>query len=252
MVVSNWRTDLPKWAKDNMMMICPYCGYYIVDNSDTGATTARWCANPVCPGHMAHRMKFVADFFKVKNFGPETARSYIVSHNCQNHLEILKEWYKDEKPLVTLADVAVLACIEGYGETQAVQDLGAYGSFSEYFANLANANPILRSKIAFLMECETYFNLKPPLSKTVIKVMGTGSFRNFESREEYFSLLNDVFGQYIQIIQTGKRKTGVAYLIKEPDAVDHSKSQIAYENNIPIITPQEFIMLLSKRTGISI
>lgn len=252
MQITEFRTDIPKWAVGQMMTVCPYCNHYIADNSDTGVTTARWCTNKRCPGHMAHKMKYVADFFGVKNFGPETARSYIQSHNCRNHLEIIKEWYKDEKPLVTLADVADLACIEGYGDTQAVKDLNCYSSFEAYFANMTTANPLLRSNAEYLLECETYFNLKPPLAKTKISVMGTGSFKGFNSREEYFNLLNDVFGQHVQVIQTGKRKTGIAYLIKEPEAVDHSKSQIARDYNIPIVTPSEFIKLLSDWTSISI
>ena len=50
--------------------------------------------------------------------------------------------------------------------------------------------------------------------------------------DEFFRLINDAYGQSINVIQTGKRKTGVSYLIKEADAIDHSKSRIARENNI--------------------
>lgn len=245
MVISMYRTDLPNWAKENMKMTCTYCGSFIADNSDTGVTTSRWCVNPVCPGHMAHKMKFVADFFNVKNFGPAGALSYCKTHKCKNHLEILKEWYKNEKPLVSLADVATLACIEGYGETQAKKELNSFASFKHYFANVYNPNNVLLQYKDFLLECETYFNLKPPLAARKIYVMATGSFHGFNNRDEYFQQLNDAFGNVIQIIQTGKRKTGISYLIKEKDAVDHSKSQVAKECGIPIITPSEFFNLLS-------
>lgn len=244
MVISMFREDLPQWAKENMQMICNYCGGYLVDNSDTGVTTARCCINPSCPGHMAHRMKFVADFFGVKNFGPETARRYITRNKCKNHLEILKEWYPGEKPLVSLSDVAVLACIEGYGDTQARKELNSYSSFAHFFANLYDTSNILLQHADYLMECEKYFNIKPPMAVRKLYVMATGSFHGFSNRDDYFRQLNDAFGQTIQIIQTGKRKTGVSYLIKEKDAVDHSKSQIAKECGIPIITPSEFFNLL--------
>ena len=244
MVISMYRSDLPEWVKDNMKMTCQYCGSYIADNSDTGVTTSRWCVNPHCPGHMAHKMKFVADFFGVKNFGPATALSYCNSHKCKNHLEILKEWFKEEKPLVSLADVATLACIEGYGETQAKKELNSFGSFSHYFANVYSPNNILLPYRDYLIECESYFNLKPPLSARKIYVMATGSFNGYNNRDEYFKQLNDAFGNVIQIIQTGKRKTGVSYLIKEKNAVDHSKSQIAKECGIPIVTPAEFFRML--------
>lgn len=244
MVISMFREDLPEWVKNSMQMTCTYCKSYLMDNSDTGVTTARWCCNPACPGHMSHRMKLVADFFHVKNFGPATALKYIKAHKCSNHLEILKEWYPEEKPLVSLSDVAVLACIEGYGDTQARKELNSYASFSSYFANCLSTDNFLYKYKDYLLDCEKYFNIKPPLSLNKILVMGTGSFHGYNNRDEYFSELNDAFGQYVQIIQTGKRKTGVSYLIKEKDAVDHSKSQIAKEQRIPIITPREFFELL--------
>ena len=241
-----YRTDVPDWVKENMQMTCKYCGSFIADNSDTGVTTSRWCVNPYCPGHMAHKMKFVADYFNVKNFGPATALSYCKTHNCKNHLEILKEWYKVEKPLVSLADVATLACIEGYGETQAKQELNAFGSFKHYFANVYSANNVLLKHKDFLIECEQYFNLKPPLAARKLYVMATGSFNGYTNRDEYFKELNDAFGNSIQVIQVGKRKNNVDYLVKEKNAVDHSKSKLAEDCGIPTITPKALFELLYK------
>lgn len=246
MVISMYRTDLPDWVKTNMQMTCKYCGSFILDNSDTGVTTARKCANPVCPGHMKYKMAFVAKYFGVKNFGEETAYSYIKGNNCTCHLDILKKWFPDDKPLVSLSEVAVLACIEGYSETQARQELNKYGSFETYFQNLANVNPILRSNYEYLLKCQSYFAIKPALSSRVMRVMGTGSFHGFNNRDEFFQQVNSAYGSMIQVIQTGKRKTGVSYLIKEKDAVDHSKSQIAMEEGIPIVTPKEFVDILDK------
>lgn len=246
MVISMYRLDLPEWVKQNMQMTCPYCGSFILDNSDTGSTTARWCANPVCPGHMKYKMAFVAKYFGISNFGVETAYSYIKGNNCQCHLDILKKWFPDDKPLVSLSEVAILACIEGYSETQARQELNKYGSFESYFANLAAANPILRKNYEYLMKCQSYFAIKPALSSRIMRVMGTGSFHGFSNRDEFFSKVNAAYGNMIQVIQTGKRKTGVSYLIKEHDAVDHSKSQIAREEGIPIVTPKEFVDILDR------
>ena len=239
-----FRSDLPDWVRDNMMMTCTYCGSVIMDNGDAGVTTSRWCSNKQCPGHMSHKMKFVADFFGVKNFGDKSALSYIRNNRCTNHLQILKEWFKESKPLVDLADVAVLACIEGYSETQARQSLNSYGTFSNYFLNCYSIPEVLLNNKEYLLECEQYFALKPPMSANKILVMATGSFNGFNSRDEFFRKINESFGQYIQVIQTGKRKTGVFCLLKEHGAVDHSKSQLAKECNIPIMTPTEFFQLL--------
>jgi len=245
MQISMYRTDLPDWVRDNMKMLCSYCGSFIVDNSDTGATTARWCCNPSCPGHMMHKAKVLADFFDIKGFGPQTALSLIRTLKLNNHFEFMKRWFGDKKPLATLAEVAVLACIEGYGAPTANKELNHYASFEEYFSKCSSLNPLLVENKELLIEGEKYFTLKPPVAARKMYVMGTGSFHGYNSREEFFRLINDAYGAYINVIQTGKRKTGISYLLKEYDAVDHAKSRIALENNIPIVTPSEFVSIIA-------
>lgn len=244
-----FRDDLPDWVKENMMAYCSYCGAYIVDNSDTGVTTSRQCINPRCPGHMQHRAKVLADYFNIKGFGPKTAYKEIVKNNMKTHFEFLPKWFPDSKPVVRLSDIATLACIEGYGETTAKQELNRFKSFTEYFNTCYYPNPALLEHKDELIEAEQYFIIKPPLSNKTMLVMGTGSFHGYNNRDEFFRYVNDQFGQYVNVIQTGKRKTGVSYLIKEVDAVDHSKSRIAHEYGIPIVTPQEFISYLSAVTS---
>lgn len=244
MEVSACRKDIPDWVKENWYKLCPECGCYIADNSDTGATTARWCLNPACPGHMSYKAKVLADFFGIKGFGVQTAKSYIRPNNYKSHFDFMHLWFKDVKPMVTLADVAVLACIEGYSATSANKELNSYTNFEQYFATCSEINPLLFQHKDELIYAEKFFTLKPPVSAKKMFVMGTGSFHGYSSREEFFRLINDAYGQSINVIQTGKRKTGVSYLIKEADAIDHSKSRIARENNIPIVTPSEFVSII--------
>lgn len=245
MVISMYRTDLPEWMKEAMNDMCPYCHSFIADNSDTGATTARWCVNPKCPGHMQHRLVTIAEFFGIKGVGPKTALSMIRTHKFESHFDVIPYWFKDKKPLVTLPDIAVLACIEGYGAPSAKIDLGHYGSFEEYFATAMPANPLLLANKDMLLKAETYFAVKPPLAKRQMWVMGTGSFHGYNSRDEFFKLINEAYGQYVNVIEKGKRKSNISYLIKEYDAVDHSKSAIARECNIPVVTPDEFVAIIA-------
>ena len=247
MRISEFSPIYPKWAFDNMMLHCKYCGSYILDNSDTGKVTARWCANPKCPGHMMHRCKVLVDFFGVKGIGPETCLNLITGNNWTSHFDIIPFILKDKKPRLSLSEIATLACIEGYGATQAQKELDCFASFEDYFNSKGTKNELLLNNKDMLIDCQKYFEIKPPRSSTKLLVMGTGSFNGYSSREQYFNMLNDIFGQYVNIIQSGKRKTGICFLIKEPNAVDHSKSQIARENNIPIVTPDEFIALLLDR-----
>lgn len=244
-MISMCRSDLPDWAVKNMKMLCDYCGSYIADNSETGVTTARWCMNPKCPGHMMHKIALLADYFKVKGFGPETALSYIRQYKLESHFEIIPIWFGDTKPFLSLSDIATLACIEGYGSIQAEKEVNSFRSFTEYFEAPGVKNILLTANKELLLSAEKYFDIKPPLSNRKMFVMGTGSFHGYNNREEYFRLIKDAFGQYVDVIQTGKRKTGISYLIKEDDAIDHSKSRIAKEQGIPVVTPTQFLDILS-------
>lgn len=244
MKVSAFRDDVPEWVSANWLTTCPHCGAYIADNSDTGVTTSRWCVNPRCPKHMSFRAKDLADFFGIKGVGPATLYNSIQLHKYKSHFEFIPVWFKDEKPVVSLPDIAIMAAIEGYGAPSANKELSAYASFEQYFSQCSYVNPLLQKHADMLIDAQKYFIIKPPMAARKIYVMGTGSFHGYSSRDEYFRKINDTYGQYIHVIQTGKRKTGISYLLKEKDAVDHSKSQIAKDSGIPIVSPSEFIDIL--------
>ena len=242
------QNDLPSWVWENIAKMCPECGTPIAQNE---LLTARWCPNPACPGHLKHRIADAADFFGIKGIGPETAHSLIRTYKMKTPFDAIPIWFKDSKPLVSLADISQLACIEGYGATTAEKELSGYSTFEEYFRMAPVVNPLLREKKDLLIDAQKFFRLKPALSKHSINVMGTGSFHGYSSRKEYFDFVNMLFGQYVHVIQTGERKTGIAFLLKEEDAIDHSKSKTARENNIPIITPLQFIAILCECYHIS-
>lgn len=245
MKISMYRQDLPDWAKSAMKMICPYCGSFIGDNSDTGATTARFCLNKECPGHMSHKAKELADFFNIKGFGPRTALGTIRARKFKSHFDFIPLWFGDKKPYVSLAEIAEMCCIEGYGSTTAQKELSHYASFSQYFDMRIYPNPLLIEHKDELLHAESLFAIKPPVAARKMYVMGTGSFHGYKNRSEFFKLLNDAYGSWINIIETGKRKTGISYLIKEDDAVDHSKSAIARECGIPVVTPTMFLSIIA-------
>lgn len=240
MIPTLYNSKIPEWVKPYMKTQCDYCHSLLIDNEEF---TDRRCANPKCPGHMAYKIAETAKYFKVAGVGAKTALAYLNTHNCTNHLDILKTWF-NSKPRVTLSTVATLAQINGYGEITATKELSSYKSFEDYFTNCRNVNPLLAKYRDYLFECEKYFEVLPPLSRNQMIVMGTGAFHGYANREDYFELINKAFGQYVHVIQAGPRKTGVSYLLKETDAVDHRKSAIARECGIPIITPSEFVQLL--------
>ena len=245
MILTVDNDKLPQWVHDNIMCYCTYCVAHIADNSDTGKLTARWCVNPYCPGHMMHKAYAIVNYYGAKGIGPETCLKYIKRGKYKTPFQIIPDVFgADVKPTASLAEIASLAGIDGYGMTQAQKELNSYATFEMYFRICATPNPLLVENKELLMDAEKYFTLKPPRSVRKLYVMGTGSFHGYSSRDEFFRLINDAYGQSINVIQTGKRKTGVSYLIKEADAIDHSKSRIARENNIPVVTPSEFVSII--------
>lgn len=240
---------VPAWAFKAMLLECKYCGAPIEQNENL---TARWCPNRKCPGHMAYKMVDLAKFFGIKGIGPATAVNLIRDYHFESHFDIMKFWFPDKKPMYRLSDIVALAAIDGYGNTQAERDLAAYYSFEDYFAHSNYIHPLLRKNKELLLHAETFFTVTPPLASEYINVMGTGSFNGYSSRDEYFRMVNHLFGDRLHIIECGKRKTNVAFLIKEHNAVDHSKSVIAAECGIPVVTPLEFIQILCAHFHMSI
>lgn len=246
--ITKSREDLPQWVRDNIMGTCQYCGSFVLDND---ILTARWCANPQCPGHMAYKIVEMAKFFEIKGIGPANARKMVRDLQFKSQFEVVPIWFDKQKPFASLVDIALMACIDGYGQAAANNELSQYGTFEQYFAT-AQPNPLLLPYKNLLIDAQKYFTLKKPLAAQKIYVMGTGSFHGFTSRDEYFRLINNKFGDYIHVIQTGRRKTGISYLIKERDTADHSKSAIAQQYNIPVVTPGEFISILRSMFNISL
>lgn len=244
MVISMYRDDVPEWVCDNWLTTCPECGSFIVDNSDTGVTTSRSCANPICPGHMSYKADMLAKRFNIKGFGPKTARSIISRKQMKSHLEFLKEWFPDDTMTVSLAEVADMCMLEGYGMTTAEKELSQYRSFDQYFAECKAINPILAEHKEELLYAQTLFRIKEPLAASKIYVMATGTFNGYSNRMDFFKDINELYGWFIHVIVTGKRKTGIHYLVCEKDASDSSKLRTARDCGIPIVTPAEFLSII--------
>lgn len=240
---------IPEWLRSNINTECPYCGGPIVDDGPIGNNgvmllTQRFCANSLCPGHMAHKIDILAKKFGVKGFGPETALSLCKSYKFRNHLEVLKIWFPDKKPLVHLWEVGDMAMLYGYSGSWRDLLLG-YKDFTDFFENSTEIPPLIQANKNYLLYCQSYFDLKKPLSKNVIYVMMTGSIQGYSNRAKFIAAINDTFGSYVQVIDVGKRARNVHFLIKEEGSVDHSKSDLAMRNGIQIITPKDFLKVIA-------
>lgn len=243
-IITHRNDDIPLWLKDNMLTYCPYCKAPLVDSgvtNDDGVMqlTQRYCPNPYCNGHMAVRIVNLAKMFNVQGIGAETSRSIILEHGLKSHLEIIPIWFK-EKPEVYLWEVAKAAQIYGY-DKKWQEEFDGYGSMDDYFTNCKRKLSIALVNKDYLKYAESFFSVKPPLAKQVIKVMISGSIDKFNNKQDFIDFINRTAGRYVQVRMVGKRKNDVDCLIKEPWSADHSKTEVALKNNIPILTSQEFL-----------
>lgn len=74
--------------------------------------------------------------------------------------------------------------------------------------------------------------------------MLTGSFDGYRARADYIATMNAKYGEYIELVDIGKRKLDVDFLIKEPWTSDHEKSAIAEAYGIPVVSPAQMEELL--------
>lgn len=249
--LTEYNTDLPDWLLRNINKVCPYCGANICDsgpfdNYGNMTYTQRFCINPKCPGHMSHKIDILAKRFNIKNFGPETALSLCRLNHYDNHLEALKFWFPEEKPYVHLWEVADMAMLYGYSGSWRDMLLGCK-DFEEFFATKTNLPPVISANKDYLIYCQSFFRIKPPLSVNVINVMMTGSINGYSNRAQFIAAINETFGKYVQVIDVGKRVRGVSFLIKEEGTVDHSKSALAMSSGIPIVTPITFLQYVANK-----
>lgn len=222
---------IPEWLQERINHACPYCGTELFNND---LLTDRYCPNPKCPEHMAQKVALLAKRFGVKGFGIASAREVVRIHKFVYHTQFIPYWFK-EKPALFLHEIGEICMIKGHQK-----------KWREYCEGHDSMREVIRSprtpasvrKHGVLLICtEAYCKVKPRLLGQKVHVMMSGSFDKYRARSEFIADMNSKFGDVIQLIDVGKRKTGVDFLVKEPHATDHEKSAIALSCGIPIISP---------------
>lgn len=225
--------DIPEWLAPYIPITCE-CGGTIYNNDEL---TRRVCLNPSCFNHLAYKVVELAKYFGIKGMGPASAKDLVLTHKIKHHLEALP-YLVNGKPYVTLWEVAHLAMIEGHDKDMRPFCQG-YSSFTDVFASNQNFPFWFLVLEPSLKRAETYFNVKPPMSKQVLNVMMTGELHGYPSRAMFLEKLNNKYGAVVQFVDVGVRKTNVWCLIREEDAAYHNKTKIALEKGIPIFTPKQ-------------
>ena len=235
MRLAPFNENLPQWIKENISSVCPYCEGYFLDNDEF---TLRKCSNAYCPGHLAHKMDKLLKSLGVKDFGPATALDYITQFHLTSHLQILKFFFPN-KPSIPLYKVGEYAMIHGIDK--AWQTLVSGFSNMAEFTKSSRCPANLRANAEYLNYVESFFNVEEPLEGQIINVMLSGSIDGYNNRRAFIGDLNQKYGHHVQLIDVGKRKTNVDYLIKEPWTVDHEKSNLAAQSGIPILSSKELV-----------
>lgn len=225
--------DIPIWLAPYIPTKCE-CGGTIYNNPDL---TRRACTNPSCRNHLAYKIVDLAKYFGVKGMGPASAKELVMAHQLTYHLDAL-QYLVNGKPTVSLWEVAHLAMVEGHDKDMR-QFCQGYASFEDVFASNQQFPFWFQMMKDTLTKAEGYFNVKPPLSKTVLNVMMTGELHGYPSRSMFLDKLNKKYGALVQFVDVGVRKTNVWCLIREEDAAFHNKTKIAIERKIPIFTPKQ-------------
>lgn len=223
---------VPSWLAEKVNTTCPYCGSTISNNL---ALTDRYCSNEKCPEHLAQKIVVLAKRFGVKNFGIASAREAVRLYKFQLHTQIIPYWF-DKKPSLFLHEVGEICLIKGHQKK--------WREYCEGFDNMLQVvrcprTPADVRKHGVLLICTAAMcDVKPGLIGKRLNVMLSGSFDGYRSRDEFVVEMNQKYGDVVQMVDIGKRKTEVAFLVKESFATDHEKSAIAAAQGIQVITPK--------------
>ena len=223
---------LPEWVEEHIHPTCAYCGSPITNNE---TLTDRYCSNPNCPEHMAQKIVALAKRLGVKGVGEAYARNAVRYQKFRYHTQIIPLWF--DSPLVLpLWEVGELCMIKGH-QSRWRSYCEGHDTMQEVLEDRCTPQAI-RDAAPLLLYTESICKVKRRLEGKILTIMMSGSFDNYRSRADFVTDMNTKYGDVVQLVDVGKRKTGVEFLVKEAHATDHEKSAIAAAYGIEVITPK--------------
>lgn len=237
--------NLPKWLTSNLNSECKCGGRMENYYNDVHQITNRRCNNPKCPYMLAQRIVTACDIFGVDGIGPEKAYAMIKDKNLQSVYEALPVIF-GKTPEIPLGTFLRLAFVPGFASKwDSVAD--GFDSLEGCLQNYSGQfKSVLLEHAAEFREGLKYVSILAPEKQEyecVYKclVMISGAIRGFKERNNFIAAINKACKGLVQIsVAEGKRKTGVTALIQEADSPNRGKAECALENDIPIMTPDEF------------
>lgn len=248
-VLQSQDKQLPDWLKDNLQAVCE-CGYEFENfYNEQGCITKRRCSNSQCFHKLALKIVGMCDILQVKGIGEATAEKLAVNNHLTSQLEALPYILK-EKLSVSLYTYLRIQFIEGVDTswaevTDRFETLDAI--FEKYQGKYRQQLDENRKQIYDGLQ---YIDVRIPKQaryKALITgtVMLSGNIRGYSNRNDFIAAINHQTEGVVDLrISEHKRKTGILALIQEKDTPNRGKAECALENNIPIMTPEEFQLWL--------
>lgn len=249
---------LPVWLTENLISICSCGGYMENFYNDDQKITFRRCSNPECPFRLAQKIVSMCDLLGIKGVGPKSALNIVKSKSITNQYQAIP-YIVSTKPTVSLYTFLRMSFTRGV-DTGWGDVANKYSTLDEC---LAGYNGMLRTTLdkikPILLDGQKYVNfvqVEKDEFKTLVTgtVMLSGTIKGFQERNDFIAGINKVSKGLVKLsISEHKRKTGIMALIQESDSPNRGKAECALENNIPIMTPEQFqsyiIELIQERKG---
>lgn len=231
--------EVAEWLKPYLNENCPYCHSPIINNENL---TDRYCSNPACPGHMSYKISALATRFGAKGIGPATALAMIEAVKLPYHVNYIRA-FLPAPPKLYLWQVGEIAMIKGHQNRWKEYADGC--DTMEEVCNKASVPKVIKEHKRLLLAAERECIVLPRLKGLKINIMMSGSFDGYSARRDWLAAMNAKYGDAFELVDVGVRKLDVQYLVKESWATDHSKSAIARDYSIPIVTPAQMEEILS-------
>lgn len=243
---------LPKWLTDNLRSRC-MCGAEMENfYNDADEITARRCSKPDCPYRMAQRVVGMCEILEIKGIGEKTALKIVKDRGLKSHLEALPYIYH-EKLTVDLYTYLRILFVKGISTGWGTVT-GSYKTLKDVlYKYKGKFAPELRERQDEILHGAELINIEeeePQKFEPVITgtVMISGNIKGLSNRNSFIAALNKYSNGLISIgVSESKRKTGIMALIQEADTPNRGKAECAIENGIPIMTPDEFKVMIFSR-----
>ena len=249
---------IPDWLKNNIDAECPECGSPMMNfysTKDKERCTNRKCSNNSCPLTIATRISEMTDILKIPNIGVATGLTITRNRELTNHLQAL-EYISDQPISMSINTLLRIAFIPSMGTKCFDIDTREYTSMRDFLEKYRGEHYYTIMPYAnLLLEGESKVNISTYQKPHEIEfdcvyscnVMITGNVLGLGDRKLFPHYINLLTKGLVEVKVVGKRKTGVTALIAEQGYTVTGKVSTAVENNIPIMTSEEFVEYVFKR-----